>query len=204
MERFIAAVSKRFHLDAPVLTDLWHRCSECRVCEVICLDGVCKKHDRCTYEIVKGARQGDLCNKPSLKNSRCSLHQTEIKYCPILLQSGSRQHKPCEKVCAPNQTTCSSHRDLKMCESNGCTKTSTTSLCIFHQKEAERDKLKEKPFISLRVHAPYFVIKGSMVVFDPALHKIVGHIEADVFKNECTELVQRYCEQYQVQFHMKN
>jgi hypothetical protein len=106
-----------------------------------------------------------------------------------------------------NKPTCISHIDIKMCTSPQCKKTTTGTLCIAHQKELERDKLREKPFIPLRVFVnaiaqSYFVIKSTQVVFDPALNVIVGYLDDSVLKNECTPEVQTCCDTFHVRFHM--
>ena len=203
MDRFISLIANRFSLSSSDVYDMWYACGICKKskCGTPCFGPYCKKHQRCTFELTHGARKGKPCGKPAESDSLCELHKEPPVLCPILLQSGSKKHKPCHKQCVKGQTVCSSHEGIKMCSEKDCTKTSVSGVCLFHQKELERKKNREKPIVHIRFSAPYFIIRNTNIVIDPSLNVILGILDQDLLKPECTPEVQQACKTFQLRFH---
>lgn len=203
MDRFISLISERFSLSNTDLYDMWYACGICKKskCGTPCIGQFCKKHQRCTFELTHGVRKGKPCSKPAESDSLCELHKEPPVLCPILLQSGAKKHKACHKICAKGQTSCQTHEGLKMCPEKDCTKTTVSNLCLFHQKELERKKNREKPKIQIRFSAPYFILKNTNIVIDPSLNVILGILDQDTLKPECTPEVQHACKTFQLRFH---
>ena len=203
MDHFISLISNRLSLPQSELYDIWYACGICKKskCGKPCLGQFCELHKRCTFELTHGARKGKPCLKPAGSDSLCELHKEPPVLCPILLQTGAKQHKACNKICAKGKTSCPAHEGIRMCSEKECTKTTVSSLCLFHQKEMERKKNREKPKVHIRFSAPYFILKNTNIVIDPSLNVILGILEQDILNPVCTPEVQHACKTFQLRFH---
>jgi hypothetical protein len=199
------------HIVIEDLYRLWNQCGTCdaiitsgkrlnQICSKPCIGKQCSVHKkRCAFIITSVKKSDKICNKPCLNDGPyCSTHNRSL--CTILLQHGKRKNQQCNKPCATHQKTCQAHIGLSMCQQPNCKRTTQSTICLLHQKEQEHRIQLEKPVIRIRRHGLFYVILNTLVVINPMLNVILGHLENDIIKKEYNESVEKVCLLYNLRY----